>query len=77
MCNTGTKSKSKSIAAATSEIANWRLVEGGCTTEERPLAAQFNNKKLFLRKSEEKTCKNLWQLKHNKENKANTHSHTF
>ena len=45
MCNTGTKSKSKSIAAATSEIANWRLVEGGCTTEERPLAAQLNNKK--------------------------------
>ena len=58
MCNTGTKSKSKSIAAATSEIANWRLVEGGCTTEERPLAAQLNNKKLFLRKSEEKTCEN-------------------
>ena len=38
--------KSKSIAAVTSEIANWRLVEGTCTTAERPLAAQPNNKKV-------------------------------
>ena len=32
--------------SATSEIANWRLVEGTCTTAERPLAAQANNKKV-------------------------------
>ena len=44
LCNSVFKSPSKNIA--TSEIANWRLVEGSCTTEERPLAAkQQNNKK--------------------------------
>ena len=41
----GFRVRVKVLQQFTSEIANWRLVEGTCTTAERPLAAQPNNKK--------------------------------